>query len=184
MITIEGYHGTDLECAKKILKNDFTFKYNDSHWLGNGIYFFLDEALAKWWTNKPSKRFGTDVSVGAIIKCNVILKEGHFLDLRNLSHFEFLVETYYTEFLPILKNGAFNKSQLTLPKIRCSYCDFLNEHYDIDVIIGNFSEPEQAYLPFEYATSNSILNLFYIEAQICVFETSNIKNKEIYYVAI
>ena len=86
MIKIEGYHGTDLECAQKIVNTEFSFNYSETHWLGNGSYFFIDESLAKWWTHNPSKRFGVKVNTGAILKCTILLKEGHYLDLRNLQH--------------------------------------------------------------------------------------------------
>ena len=182
MIKIEGYHGTDLECAQKIVNTEFSFNYSETHWLGNGSYFFIDESLAKWWTHNPSKRFGVKVNTGAILKCTILLKEGHYLDLRNLQHFEFMVKVYYEEFLPKLKEGVFKLTKVNIPRIRCAFCDFLNTRYDIGVIIANFSEPEQSYLPIEYATSNSLVSLFYIETQMCVFDNKYISRKEICYI--
>ena len=46
------YHGTDLKCAESIRTNGFVPRYSSEHWLGNGIYFFEDRALAEWWTTR------------------------------------------------------------------------------------------------------------------------------------
>ncbi|MFR2561553.1 MAG: hypothetical protein ACLS8R_01670 [Anaeromassilibacillus sp.] len=45
-----AYHGTDRERAEKILAGAFRVKANDEHWLGTGVYFYLDASLARWWT--------------------------------------------------------------------------------------------------------------------------------------
>ena len=81
------YHGTDLENAKKICKNGFRWKQNDEHWLGNGVYFYLDRDLAEWWTTNPSKIFGTEIKVPCILSAEVSIKDERVLDLRNLQDY-------------------------------------------------------------------------------------------------
>ena len=56
VLKLQVYHGTEFEIAQKICKEEFICKKNLEHWLGNGIYFYLDKPLAKWWTTNPSKK--------------------------------------------------------------------------------------------------------------------------------
>lgn len=50
---LDCYHGTDRGSYLKIKKNGFEFSFRNNHWLGNGIYFFLDDIdKAKWWAEQ------------------------------------------------------------------------------------------------------------------------------------
>ena len=69
VLKLKLYHGTDFDIAQKICAEGFMCKTNLEHWLGNGIYFYLDKPLAKWWTTNPSKKFGT------VIKQPVVLEQ-------------------------------------------------------------------------------------------------------------
>lgn len=40
--TITGYHGTDSNNVDDIKEENFILKKDKSHWLGNGIYFFIN----------------------------------------------------------------------------------------------------------------------------------------------
>ena len=51
-MTFDAYHATDQNNAVLIQYEGFKFHHNDEHWLGNGVYFFIDEALAKKWVEK------------------------------------------------------------------------------------------------------------------------------------
>ena len=37
-----GYHGTTRDSAKSILKTGFLFSKGNEHWLGDGVYFFVE----------------------------------------------------------------------------------------------------------------------------------------------
>ncbi|MBD5399160.1 MAG: hypothetical protein HDR57_00785 [Treponema sp.] len=43
-----AFHGTDYDVAQKIDHEGFISKPSLEHWLGNAIYFYIDELLAKW----------------------------------------------------------------------------------------------------------------------------------------
>ena len=53
-VGITGYHGTSSRHAESIAKNgldpDKTHE-RLNHWLGQGVYFYEDFGLAKWWAN-------------------------------------------------------------------------------------------------------------------------------------
>ena len=78
MKKFECYHGTSHEKFLKIKSNGFIVKPRSDHWLGNGIYFFLDDVdKAKWWSrNNPYTRNNPTV-IKIIIK---VLNE-NFLNL-------------------------------------------------------------------------------------------------------
>lgn len=51
------YHGTLMESAEKIREQKkFVCERKSTHWLGNGIYFFVDDSSkAKWWAQEHAK---------------------------------------------------------------------------------------------------------------------------------
>lgn len=53
------YHGTGLKNYQEIVEcGSFTFRPRKNHWLGGGVYFFVDDiAKAVWWarSNRPDK---------------------------------------------------------------------------------------------------------------------------------
>lgn len=184
LLHIEAFHGTDKSFVPAILQNNFVCRKNDEHWLGNGIYFFADCSLAEWWTTNPTVNFGRRITEGAIIKCEIDVDPECILDLRNLEDYKQFVEIYNKEFLPVLYTGFFvdpgsNKVQfLNFKKVRCFYCDFLKNRYDVKMIIGNFYLPHQPYLPTEYGELFLKFNITYIETQLCIFDQSIISGKE------
>lgn len=182
---IEGYHGTDYLIAQKIAQDSFVFKYNEEHWLGNGVYFYLDFSLAEWWTSKPSKKFGADVYKPAIIKCSLSIDEDEVIDLRKLKDFLEFSKIYKNDFLPevfsgrIACHGVNGNSIFNTKKLRCTYCDYLKTQYEIRAIIGTFHLPEQPYLIEDYGDGFKRFDISYTETQICVFDQNIITDKKI-----
>lgn len=167
------FHGTDYEKALMIKDEGFSIKISDEHWLGNGIYFFADYSLAKWWTTKPTQKFGGQIKERAIIECS--LKEDiSILDLRNLDQYKKFCDEFQNRFIIWLMENSKNKF-LTSSVVRCTYCDTLHNLYRYDAIIGNFHLPEQPYQP---QIKNSLFTQFaiqYTELQVCVFNKDAIK---------
>lgn len=178
-MNIIAYHGTDLTCANKIISSDFMFKENDAHWLGNGVYFYLDLSLAQWWTTNPSSVFGNRVIDPAIIQVELEVQEDEVLDLRKLSDYKHFTSIYFKEFLPLVHDGVFGKSLKDFKKLRCTFFGYLVGAYNLKMVIGNFSLPKQSYLPDHYNNISNKLKLYYIETQVCVFDTSIIVSKNI-----
>lgn len=176
---LDVYHGTDLSNAKRIVSTDFIYKHSETHWLGNGVYFYIDLSLAKWWTSNPSKVYGVKVTTPAIVKAVIeIPNDVGFLDLRKLSDYKEFSDIFFNEYLPLLRLGAFSINSANRRRIRCSFCDYLKAQYSLKVIIGNFSLPNQPYL-IDYKSLASQLELYYIETQLCLFDTGYIIKKEL-----
>lgn len=180
MINFFAYHGTDLERAKEIVKSDFIYKHNSKHWLGNGVYFYLDYSLAKWWTTNPSKMFGTKINTESIIQVEIEIDENDILDLRILEDYKEFSDIYYNEFIPEIDTGILGEiNSHNYKKVRCSFCDYLKNSYDLKCIIGNFDIPSQRYIPNKCRKLSDYLKLHYIETQVCLFDTQLIKTKTI-----
>ena len=181
-VTLEAYHGTDLSNAESILKSGFKCKPNKHHWLGNGVYFYMDYSLARWWTTNPTNKFGVRVKKAAIIKCKIFVRNNYILDLRKLNDYTKFVEIYRNEFLPFLFEGdliSVTEDMIDTKTLRCTYCDYLNIKYKYKLIIGTFYLPNQPYMPTEYGKFFNTFNISYIENQICVFDTNVISSMEL-----
>ncbi len=165
------YHGTDSEIAKAIVASKFVCGYNDAHWLGNGIYFYEDEALAKWWTTNPSNKFGSHVTKPALVKCKISIDKKRVLDIRTLEGYNQYIEEF-DKFFDIaykyrLKNGAL----LSYQKFRCFFFDWLFEQNKYDLLIAPFSANKQPYLP-KSGNENFFkkMHILFTEGQICLSE--------------
>ncbi|WP_125762868.1 hypothetical protein [Companilactobacillus hulinensis] len=76
-----AYHGTSYEIANKI-KNERKFIYHErpGHWLGNGVYFFMEDPdAAKWWARSKFK------SDSAVLKFLMNIDSKYILNLSSLS---------------------------------------------------------------------------------------------------
>lgn len=180
-ICLEAFHGTDNRYVASILKSGFICKPNKQHWLGNGVYFYMDYSLAQWWTTNPTRKFGSNINNAAIIKCNIQTKNKYVLDLRRLKDYTKFVDIYRNEFLPFLFRGelsSIDNEVIDTKTLRCTYCDYINIKYKYKLIIGTFYLPNQPYMPAECGEFFDTFNISYIESQICVFDQSVIISKE------
>ena len=174
------YHGTDEKIAKIIVKEPFQIKKSPYHWLGNGIYFYLDRDLAAWWTTNPSKKFGINVEKPAIVKADIEIEDCEVLDLRIFSNYvkiskEF--EKFFTElYIPYHKTSIDEKS------LKCLFFDYyFLAHKEIKMIIGEFVAEKQEYVNQEQKDFLKHTNLLYGEIQICLRQNCQdvIINKEV-----
>lgn len=90
MINFDGYHGTDNAHVRSILTRGVNLSVDDSHWLGDGIYFFAKgksnhpEAQAEQWAilqawDKVSQSNKYDHF--SVLKAEISVEESNFLDL-------------------------------------------------------------------------------------------------------
>jgi hypothetical protein len=90
--TITCYHGTDSKNVDNIKQNNFILKHDKSHWLGDGIYFFINGigedaitlsskwAIAESWNNEDQCRYYDNFSV---LKTDISLDNISILDLTD-----------------------------------------------------------------------------------------------------
>lgn len=99
-----GFHGTDLANTVSIVRKGFIPSKGDDHWLGDGIYFFLDGlsrtpdtqaenwAIAQSWDNKENRRRYNSF---AVFEAEIQISEDMCLDLRTADGIE--VFTYFVD---------------------------------------------------------------------------------------
>ena len=178
---LDLFHGTDAACAETIMINGFKCNKSIEHWLGNGIYFYLDEGLAIWWTTRPTNKYGTNITKPAIVKCTIELSENKILDLRKINDYKKVVDLFkdfYNTYI-IYKGDKIP----TMEQIRSAFFDFCYIYYKYDAIIGNFYLPNQPYLEGISKGYFKDTHLEYIETQICINldkQGELIKSKKIY----
>lgn len=104
-ITLGCFHGTKLENAKSIFsEQEFRFRPRPNHWLGNGVYFFVDdEYQAKWWASKDGHR-GTNLP--AVLYFPLTISRNELLNLNSIRDLEVL-DRYANDLLSITNHVLF-----------------------------------------------------------------------------
>ena len=166
-----AFHGTDYDVAQKIDHEGFISKPSLEHWLGNAIYFYIDELLAKWWTTRPSNKFGTTIKKPALIKAYISVEDDRVLDLRKLDDYNTFIkwENEYEKQTIEMSNKMHTGCPIDFKEYRCGLFDSIFRDKGIDVIVGCFHKPNQPYF-----TTDKIhdilrrLELTYAEIQVAV----------------
>lgn len=171
-----GYHGTDEDSAHKILKSEFICKKSKEHWLGNGFYFFLDKALAKYWCNNPTLRFGVRISNPSIIEIEAICECDYILDMRFLGDFSF-VEEEYVEFFDYFSEENEPENEITMCELRCIFFDWLVDKYKFKIVIAYFYKESPSYRNNKYGRPLDEFKIPYSEIQMCLYDNNIIKKK-------
>ncbi|MFW3361486.1 hypothetical protein ACN2A0_02305 [Aerococcus viridans] len=76
------FHGTTRTIARNILDTkEFTINPRSDHWLGNGIYFFVNDLeKARWWAHS-TRRNNNEKKIGILKYDNFEIKASRLLDL-------------------------------------------------------------------------------------------------------
>lgn len=114
----------------------------------------------------------------AVIECQIEIEKQDILDLRCLEDYKLFCDTYKDIYLEQLLCNGPDKS-LDIKKLRCAFCDFIQERYQYKMIVGTFYQPKQPYLPTKYGRYFKKFRLPYIEIQYSIFDNDIIINKEI-----
>lgn len=191
---ITGYHGTTDHNAKKILDNGFRVKEVKNripnHWLGQGIYFYNLEELARYWGMTKSrsilKKYGHDCKE-AVFKADMLSDKNLVLDLDDNKDVEKFAK-YYQTISAHSKDGKlfrFDATKNIDPKkiengdialeierrTRCFVLDLMKNQYNYAIIMATFEKSSPGYTRCEAA-----LGINYKEKQICVTENKYIVN--------
>jgi hypothetical protein len=90
LLHFNGFHGTSLSSAKKIVSSNYESSIGDDEWLGNGVYFFVDgisskpDEQAKKWSivqawDKHKKTY--KYKNYCVINSEIQVEEDDYLDL-------------------------------------------------------------------------------------------------------
>ena len=121
VITIKGHHGTDINSCEAILESNYKISEGDQHWLGEGVYFFIEGlstdtinlakkwAIAEAWDNDNKKYKYTEL---AVIESLIEVEEDKILDLTTEDGVKilsvcFLIQKKRAKKIRKIKNGSF-----------------------------------------------------------------------------
>lgn len=172
---IIAYHGTDEQYVNDIINNGFKYHQNEKHWLGNGIYFYLDYALAEWWATSPTSNFGNQIKKPTVIKAKIISNPINTIDTRILDDYMYLLELYDEFFNELCQKGTVVNS-ISKEQLRCMFFDWVHSQFEgIEIFIAGFEKNKK------HNNANDLKYQFkipYVEYQMCVFDNDLITERE------
>jgi len=178
-----AYHGTYAKFVPSILRDGFKCNKNEKHWLGNGIYFYMDLDLAKWWSNTPTKSFGpkslnngykSGDNNSIVLKAEIDSNEDNTIDTRKLENYQWLIDVY-PEFEK--ESRELKVQYKSMESLRCAFFDWLHSVYPVDVVIAGFNKPKKSKTNYKNQICDDFM-IPYIEYQLCVFSNELISNVE------
>jgi hypothetical protein len=178
--TFIGHHGTDLELAELICKNDLKFAKSDTgaDWLGTGAYFWVDnlDRAIRWI--KGRRRVKKKAVIQAVIKAKNLLDVNlteHQTLLRE-SHRRIEGETKRYGYIK-LSNIVNADGDIVERRLDCAVIDGVNKHFkglglpEFDVCVGAFENGEPVF------PGAAILDKSHV--QLCVIDPLCIKKPTI-----
>ena len=185
VITIKGHHGTDIDSCKSILKSNYKISKGDQHWLGEGVYFFIEGlstdtidlaekwAIAEAWDNDVKKYKYQEF---AVIESLIEVEEDKILDLTTKDGVEFLtdlVKLFFDRIKESKKNQKNKEWEFYDGELINIARKANNFPFDIEVVKGNY------YIKFKEERIKGI-NLRTSNCTICTIYSpyKNIKSKK------
>jgi hypothetical protein len=184
--TIKGHHGTDIDSCEAILESNYKISKGDQHWLGDGVYFFIEGlstdttnlaekwAIAEAWDNDNKRYKYTDF---AVIESIIEVDEDKILDLTTEDGVKILLDlaNFFIDTIKKSKKNSKNKDWEFYDGelINIARKD-KNFPFDVEVVKGNF------YIKFKEERIKGI-NLRTNNCTICTVykPDKNIKSKKI-----
>lgn len=160
-----GYHGTDCVSAESICEDQcFSISRGNTHWLGDGVYFFVDIHDATWWGQSSKKKNKEPAILKAEIYGKCILNfVSSYMDQSQMDEMLKVVEEKIKKHR---KPETISKSGLAIALI-------LKKRPNIDVVIAAFDENRR----FKYGVHKNKKDIIYrLQVQICVKKSSCISN--------
>lgn len=163
---IKAYHGTDRKYLADIKKNGFQCKKNEQHWLGNGIYFFLDEKLAEEWAKDTPSLFGHAHNPNPVVIVVLLASTDENTIDTMIEEDNIFLEQCYDEFYKEMKQQGeyFDlSSRIGKNKMRCLFFEWIHRVYGIEIFIVGFEKERKRNV-------SQIFGIPKLEYQVCVYD--------------
>ena len=177
--TYTAYHATDQSNVTSIIEDNFSFCEKATHWLGNGVYFFLDKSLAiEWGNNCPTTKYGT-IEIPAIIEAIIHVNDDFVCDMRELETFN-RVKAAFDVFWQYVyrKKCTISYDEAFYEKLECAFFNWLTKKWDINCIICNFTKRRFHIIKSQTSGIFNKFNLVYVETQMCIKDSSCITERK------
>jgi hypothetical protein len=174
-IDFHCFHGTTKESLDKIINNKkFEYEYRDNHWIGNGIYFFInDEGKGRWWAGNTVKKKAKEgiVAEPSVLYMLIKIERQRLLDLNTEEGQEKLLK--FIRYLKSEKRGIIikkrtNEDEENLKRrILCKHLDLMVKVDKYQATLYQFANENKSYLFNEmriYGIMNNCGN------QLCVYD--------------
>ena len=190
-IEMIGYHGTHSGHADSIEKNGLDpdkTRIRRDHWLGQGVYFYDEFDLAKWWAYDIAGKPYNYGNFPIVYQAQIQAPDEEVLNLDNHEEYDLFMNRVLNMQKEIEKDEEGRVPIFRPEQQRAVYFDYYREMYHKSVIMFTFSKDCAGYGTFRKAAELSQqrklaknLGLAYHEKQICVSKKKYIKNAEIRY---
>ncbi|MBG9656349.1 hypothetical protein ABE24_16115 [Cytobacillus firmus] len=164
-----GYHGTNSNTAKNIIRTNFSFNTTKPGWLGSGIYFFEEnEGLARYWGNLKSP------GNASVLRTEIDVPDDKIFDVSDpSSDHSKTFHAFREQLLPVLHEKqinikAENKTDFD-GKILNMIC--IKEKYQL---VRSFT-----YTYIDYDRKNGTFSRFPNGIELCLKNNGYIVNKQI-----
>ena len=192
MVRITGYHGTCSSAQESIERyglDPARTKNRPDHWLGQGVYFFLQQDQARWWAEDIAGKNWNHGSVALVYSADIVADQKYVRDFREYEDVA-QFQKWAVELLNSLNEGDEAKPKLTTEKFRGLLFDYYKTEYNIYVMIGSFSKNRVGYASYdpreeELRLQKAIMKttgIYYQEVQVCVSNQACIQNQKVEYV--
>lgn len=190
-VGITGYHGTSSRHAESIAKNgldpDKTHE-RPNHWLGQGVYFYENFGLAKWWANDIAGKAYNYGSFPIVYRAQIEASKEDVLDLDDYRQYDLFLGRLLDMQKEIESDDCDRMPIFNPEQQRAVYFDYYRKMYHIAVIMFTFSKDCAKYGTFrsdadllQQKKLEKALGLAYHEKQICVSRKECIKSIEVQY---
>lgn len=182
---IVGYHGTTSSAQESIENHGLDpnlVEKRDDHWLGQGVYFYDDFDLAKWWAETKANKKERHESA-LVYKADIRCLKKHVLNLDDRKDLEMFLQACL-EFSEDLQETYMKLPAFKAQKFKAIFYDYYKEEHDIYVMIRTFPKPAPRYAETIRTGETlkkqkklfEILGLSFYETQICVSKAECIKD--------
>jgi len=169
------FHGTTKTNADKIVREkNFIWKKRSNHWLGKGVYFFIDDSdKAKWWASKCIK----DKDEKVVVETEVCIDNDRLFNLDTEQAKKYLdkyIKEAYSNM--VVRNAMVEPNKhLSFLEMRCVCLDVISKINSYQAIKCTFLDKK---IKYEYLSSieGGIMNT---ACQLCVKDCSIIKYDKI-----
>lgn len=157
-MTITGYHCTTMKSAESILSSGFRPSTKPTEWLGTGVYFFENLALAKMWT--PPKSADKTVPIDKVILISTLscgVGGAALFDLDVEENMQKLQDEFNRAIpdLDGIPNFKDDQGRQQGDIKRCFVCNFYRQkHPEIKVLSFTFPTTQYNQLGFSFQKKN------------------------------
>ncbi|GAA0365700.1 hypothetical protein GCM10008932_17350 [Alkalibacterium iburiense] len=171
------YHGTIQGHINEILKTkQFIFKSRNDHWLGNGVYFFVDDInKAIWWSEMATRRFNkTQEDRGILFIEGYKIKREKLLDLDSEKDREKMTNFWKNNQKTVRMNLTSKDEEQRKIEARAKLINVLVDYHKMSAVKYTFHKDHVNKMSF---LEN--LDLSNNEIQFCIVDTDSINFKKV-----